>query len=287
MSNRLLEGTKEIIELNKLAGDIIAYIISRNESSIRRWHHWYVNSNSNFEVDNFDVPYMYIAELSNLDKYEHLSDFISGNRRSLDTKFYLSIEFARRPVGNNRAYYEGGSAHPNIVILFPTDEFNDELSYRFSTIDGEPSIGTLSDYVKIIMLRLYKGSLVHELQHAYDDWRSGGNFIKDKASSDYYSSKQSNAATSTDQDEIFRRYRKYLALPHEYWARLTQTISNIGYLIHGADFTDATKEFKSAFLGWDYLDYDAKKRLLKVFYKYWDELNKNRRKQRPLRTGNA
>ncbi len=80
----------------------------------------------------------------------------------------------------------------------------------------------------------YKGILIHELQHAYDDWRSNGKYEdskdgyykrRDKA----YTLKNKKKLKEEEKDFIKSQNVEYLNLKYEVDARFTESISNIDF----------------------------------------------------------
>lgn len=166
--------------------------------------------------------------------------------------------------------YRGEGAHS--VFLY----FDDKDLHEFATSTKDK--GRVDEIFLRKMMTSRLDVLVHELQHAYDDYRSGGK----------YTDKQKDKDVSTgdirrNDDE---QYEKYLKYSHEVSARYTQVMSvlkkalmtgelkNFSYEYYGKnDLERFMKFFKENFGGWDILDADVKKRLLNraaVEYQAWD-----------------
>lgn len=102
--------------------------------------------------------------------------------------------------------------------------------------------------------KIYNQILVHELQHAYDDIRSGGKYIQNKQSDQYYNSK-------------YKSEYSYLRLPHEVWARFAELAEHINPYIRRSNIVNIVEDH---IRGWEYLDEPMKKRILKAAYKLYD-----------------
>jgi len=105
-----------------------------------------------------------------------------------------------------------------------------------------------------------KDTLVHELQHAYDWWRSNGKYNSDKKSKKYYQG-DTEAPLSPEQKKL------YYQLPPEYWARFSETIYKIDKRLPFEAFYEV---FQKKFRGWDVLSPNDLKRLKKAIWGYWD-----------------
>lgn len=100
--------------------------------------------------------------------------------------------------------------------------------------------------------------LAHEMQHAYDDYRSKGKAFYSKATVKYFNNKKLGTSD----------YDSYLNLSHEIWARFTETALSMDPT--ETDFRKWARSFQSNFLGWKLMNEKQKKRLIKELYKYFD-----------------
>jgi hypothetical protein len=112
-------------------------------------------------------------------------------------------------------------------------------------------------------------TVLHELQHAYDSWRSGGMYMANKATSKYHN-KYSDDNTVSDQ-----QYKEYLNLQHEINARFTETLRKIVFTKQNngdfkgkpdshillANFDSVKNQFINNFHGFNELSDKSKKRL--------------------------
>lgn len=118
-----------------------------------------------------------------------------------------------------------------------------------------------------ILEESFKDIIVHELQHAYDDFRTDGKFVRHKKTQDFFKMIQNR----TDKDlKNKEEYIKYLNLPHELWGRFAQTVSNFNENDWSEDFILILKGFRNGFEGYEYLNDKDKKRLIKALYKLHD-----------------
>lgn len=201
------EGYKEADELDKLATEIITFFTEKNYPIVNR-----INKRSNKEnvkdyYFNFNMVNIEDAIIKK-EIYNELEDFISIRNRPLWIIISDNIKYS---------HYSGNE---NIIRLKNQEyKFKELLDYHIKVAPKDPDDNSINaDYAKRIIRSilgtLYRSTLVHELQHAYDHFRSNGKYTNDKKSRNYY--KNFNAMVD---DMSNKNFLKYLKLPHEYWAR--------------------------------------------------------------------
>lgn len=160
--------------------------------------------------------------------------------------FKLSVKPQRWNIDDSKSI--SGSFRGNTVNDYPNSgiiqiKYDDDLikeitKYRNEIIDQGQNFDDGLLYNKIFF-SLYN-VLIHELQHAYDFYRSDGKYTQDKKSIDYYNQRK-------DVDELEKMYddgikltdqqikklnilsKKYLKLRHEIDARFTQAIRKVSF----------------------------------------------------------
>ena len=122
-------------------------------------------------------------------------------------------------------------------------------------------------------------TLLHELQHAYDAWRSKNKFVNNTKMGKFR-----NKQTSNDSDED-DKYNSYLKLQHEVNARFSQALEAITLYDYnfGKDPTKAfnkrtmrpfdtvLNDFKQSFNGWNVMSPSVQKRLVNRISKMYHE----------------
>lgn len=139
---------------------------------------------------------------------------------------------------------------------------------------------------------------IHELQHAYDKYRSGGKSFK-KQTSDYENRRfkanelKKKAELEEEEKEFIDTLNKeYLNFPHEINARFTQAIQNTSfselvkndegnYRFEMLPLDDVLKSFKLHFKGYNFLDEKSKRKLIRKASQFW-HLDKERIEQRNI-----
>jgi hypothetical protein len=152
-----------------------------------------------------------------------------------------------RKRNTTNAYYSS----PGEIMLFL--DLGDYTKFRESIHDR------ILEWPLRDLLGTRQYSLVHELQHAYDDWDSKGKYKQNKRSQDADWARYSG---QPNEGEL------YLNNPIEISARYRHTVSQLGASIHGP-WKDYYWKFKDAFNGWRILSVDDKRRLTKRLAAYW------------------
>lgn len=105
--------------------------------------------------------------------------------------------------------------------------------------------GKRLDLIQYYIYDDYKVSILHELQHAYDDWRSNGEAIKEPdgfiASRDKDRELMSKGIENLKEEErefVGKHYKKYLNLKFEVDARFTTAIEKTSFYDLDWDLTD-------------------------------------------------
>lgn len=252
-------------EMIKLSNDVL-------KSVIRKAVNYFLYSYPN-------ILTTYVGVFQNLpQKYNKLSEFLRT--------YHMKIVFDE----GNRIYFSPiGNTNGSIVLGKYTNHFT-ENAYKICTdfINNHPNVEDASDdeiteLYRDIYFAVYSEkmilSLAHELQHAYDSWRSKNKAFKDKASNKYYSSGNKNFE---DMDK--ETYEKYLKLHHEINARFTQAMAQVrlieivftrddpnrpfGYQ-YAIPINDFIKSFKLNFLGYDVLTPKQQKYVLRRASQYY------------------
>lgn len=276
------QSTREIIDL---AQDVLIGI-SRQLAKIL---------NKNFEKPAYDwnrpfvLPPIFLSQIPSFSKktYNKLADFIENSNLEIWPKY-------KQEIKRQRGYYTPPGLYDNKpkLIIFYEHEYRHELMRSVK----EKALNYLSMYPDTKPIELFNShdfyfnmfiefnkrkTLEHELQHAYDDYRSRGKVFQSKAVFKH----GSKYGWGDDDLDTPGRYKSYLKLPHEVWARFVQAIGNIYFYsidTHAQDkdglkytqkkmldVRDVIEDFKSSFHGWKILPEKFQKRLIKSVVQYW------------------
>ena len=243
----LFEGVKEQGELRRLVEEVIEKFSSENYSVVYRVKRQLESGVSIESQFNNDI--MGLNEIVDFGSYDVLKDFIMNAS--------VSIIF-REESSTRKGYYSW--ENKNVSIKY-SKEFEDSLVYQVG-LYGEISSMEAKQILKKAMGISFRSTLIHELQHAYDAYRSGGKYSSDKRSVRYYKEKVDGPMSDLERSV-------YLSLPHEYWARFSQTMAEI--FKEGMGFAELVDKFKSSsIMKFGSLRDGDKRRILKALYAYWD-----------------
>lgn len=239
----LNEGQTEVNEIYLLADQIIEFFAKRNDKFYKE-----------IKEDGYIEDYL-VKMVFNPSKYKTLIPFIS--------QFDLLIQFNKDENRNIKGEFSMNSDtyEPSASIIINTNnkwfESNIEMGYD-KYKDNEYEI------LKYGLSKTFRSSIAHELQHAYDYFRSEGKFSKSKQSAEFY--KQVNKDNILDgfSPEAEKMYNN---LPHEQWARFTETMEE---LVFDGGFKDVLNQFKDKYRNFNALSEKDKNRLIKALYVYYD-----------------
>jgi len=255
----ILEGYKEVTEIDKLATEIIIKFAEMNYPIVNRIYKRGENTSMGFNF-NFDMVYVEDC-VKHIEMYEYLKDFILNKKR-------LTVIF-KNDITSNGLF--NGSR--NIIEIKNTEDFKKNLRYQIKVAPKDPDDNSIKtdDAFRALKSSIgvaYRSILLHELQHAYDDFRSKGKYLSDKRSRKFYE-KNKNISNKPFDMKI---YLQYLKLPHEYWARFTQFAGAYFYI--NRPFKEILRDFKdSPIIRFNDIPEKDQKRLIKALYMFWTDTN--------------
>lgn len=268
----LSEGYKEQDELGKLATEIITAFAKNNIGFTKRCYKQFQADPNSITADDINYDSIFIEDHVSPSAYKYLGKMFDGTSLSV----LLTDQLSHAGSYHGR-YYRNGSRNTNnsiIKLKFPNKDFIDFLEYNFKIYSSNNKEPTNDDYFGVFRSAFgvaYRRTLIHELQHAYDDFRSSGKYRDNPKSEKYYSKYNPlNPSYSPEQ------FAEYYGLPHEYWARFSDTISDMRS-IAAKSFAEVAKDFKLKVSGWENIDSDGQRRLMRALYKMWDEMRSQRK----------
>ena len=257
----LNEGYAEITEIEKLSIQIVQFFADKNTDFIKR----IINGLDSEEYFNFEYGFLYDI-IYDKSVYPLLKDFI--DKTDINIRFINNFSSSGVFIPNGKK--SGGEIWLKIENF---NEFVAEIGYgvEFYKLKTDWSVEKAAQLLRISLGSAIRNILIHELQHAYDDFRSNGNYANDKKSKNYYKNlNYKPLSPGAVMDDKTRQI--YLTLPHEYWARFSEFATK-RYM--GGSFDQILKTFKQTFSGYNLLSDNVKNRLQKALYKFWDEKNNN------------
>lgn len=237
----IVEGYKEINEISKLSDEIVN-LLALSWVRISR----VISRQGVFSTSLNKI-------ITNKESYKTLNDFIENSN--------LAIVFFKSNPKNRGGFIEDqdDNGQLTIGININYDKFYGELSKQRLTSNDERQ-------VKINAVNnIFKPIMVHELQHAYDHYRSNGNFKNTKKTHEFIGKYGDNIENWDKDPELLKNYYN---LPHEIWARFSQAAYKLDL---NKDINQFYQDFKNSFYKYELLSDEDKKRLGKAIYKYYDE----------------
>lgn len=146
-------------------------------------------------------------------------------------------------------------------------------NYFYDTLDS--NISNMNRYNLHKFLNLRKNTLEHELQHAFDDYRSKGKFNKGTVL----------LPSDVNSPNYISKYKDYVNSSHEISAFFTNTASkvlDVSYKNKSKWYADSyydpsnwdkvSNAFKSEFPSWDSVDTNVQKKLMKRLYQLYSTM---------------
>lgn len=214
-------------------------------------HNMFNNFNSKQSMDfvfyktQVKIPETFTHKLT----YKKINHFVKTQK--------IVIRFISRnsKMKNQRAFLSYASDTNAIINLVYDDN---GVQYFDNILTGSVDEGFFNFFEKNIS-KVFYNSILHELQHLYDAWLSGGNAFN-KQKGDKYKTNQKNAYDLSQKDmtvksmNIIKNAKQdYFRLPHEVNARYATAINQIQFTISDGDyikmkdFDDVLWDFKTEY----------------------------------------
>lgn len=275
----LEEDFDSVKEIKELANETLIHLAKLNIDYILR------------QVEEGKVHHLYQTTLLNVyqdnpKKFPTLSNFLTNSRIYVNISRKTQDEVLGHYTHIKEPEYDREALRN--ITLFPKVNFYDKLT-QDALKDKE------HDYKDTYFTFWYAfhSTLEHEIQHAYDDFRSNSKLFQSKPTKQYldkHTLPNGKEVNYTNAEERTKKYREYLNLQHEVWARFTQAVNEtrfikgdfaispegIDYLKYEMKPLDVViKDFKIEFDGWRILPDAMKKRLLARVSAYWHKEMEN------------
>lgn len=212
------EDYESIREIKNFANDVLMVLSKENYDEIVK------NNGDLYNANLLGLPIDEIYKNSNKE-YKKLKDFLTKTNiviflipmKSKATKgdysVNLSKKYDRHDYKTIRIYFDD-----SLVNILKDSIVEKKTNNR--TI--EPHDIYVKLYFKLISI------VIHELQHAYDDYRSEGIIYNSKEFKQYLE-KYANEEEIQDKEEELEKIQNYLKLPHEVWARFSQSMDKLRF----------------------------------------------------------
>lgn len=275
-------GQKDLEKFTNEVLKSLADAILRNKAQM-------VGYGESIEEPLYDLPATHTI-MMNGDGYAEIGEFVKDTTiRIVPTR----IIKGRRDLKGQLEYTEPDKFGNDFfkIWLQYKDADLDEINLMFSKDGG--SVTQQDLYFKLFYM--FYSTLLHELQHAYDAWRSSGKAFNAQLNKDYLSAQDrstylKNTKNYEDMspeeiEAIGKSDKAYLNLVHEINARYAQAIQKTQ--LTGMDFDtfddikknweDVYRQFRTNFEGWRLLSDKMKKKLVRRLAKAYQEESENLR----------
>jgi len=285
----LEEDYYSIKEISDLSTQVLLHIAQVNMESLKR------QIELGDDISYFNPIMLLDVYQKNPKKYPTLEEFITNSR--------IFVNISRHSSEKTRGSYthikepEYDRETMRDITLYPKKDFFKEITEEFKKERQYP-ISAEDLYFKLWYA--FNSTLEHEIQHAYDDFRSNSKLFQARKTKDYmkkHTMANGREANYADPERNIRKYKEYLKLQHEIWARFTQAISKTHFTTgdfakteDGVDYIHSTmkplgdvlKKFRYNFDAWEIMPDSVKKKLYARVSAYWhkeqenlDQKNKN------------
>jgi hypothetical protein len=266
-----------IQELKKLTDDILYEVASKNYPDYQR---------------NNIFGYIYGIHLGDMDatRYREIGDFVKNHNVQVYFTPYKEGDVGVNaktkgtylfPSTTDKRDYKTGFGR-EINVNYNYNEMKNAVDTMLKEKDAEGKNFNVTDIYSKFSSRLHL-TLLHELQHAYDEYRSKGMAFQSKQSVSFQKKYPQKAAADTKMEELaeLNKFKSYSNLPHEVWARFTQAVTNVpffnvdmdaseNYFIYAMNpLHNVVKKFTTYFENWRLLPEKMKWTLIKRVSQFW------------------
>ena len=276
------EDYESVQEIKSLAEDILMYFSKQNYSRIKEY------SEDLSKIVYFNPIKINAAYQNSSKKYKNLEDFL------IETNImFLFLPSDGSDYGHYSAIisknYNPGE-HRDISLFYKND-FIEKLQEQISEKNSNSKEISVTD-IYTIMYLFFLSTLVHELQHAYDDYRSKGKLYNTKEFNQYIEDYEDEVSLVEKNDDL-NMIKRYFNLPHEVWARFSQAVLKLEFYNSAGLFESpggklylkykirplraVVNEFFYKYDGWQFLFEpennlsNIQRRLIKAIVSFWNK----------------
>jgi hypothetical protein len=246
----LREGYAEFPEIKRLVQDICEKIAEGIPNGFDR-----VVGATGQDYSFIDVYFDFTALSSH--GYNVLADFIENSRYTFEMK---------QEDHQNAGGFQGGAITINLNERRTLADLEKAVEpYRSRKIGAGNKKKALAD----ILIKSVGTVIIHEVQHAFDYYRSDSLYDDTKQVTQYEDLIDKIRQSGSYPEGVNRKtlHDLYLGFPHEYWARFSQTVLELDLT---QPLNALAKDFISKFVGWHAVDDRGRRRLLaslsKLYY---------------------
>ena len=263
---KLFENYKQIEEISDLAHEILKGIAIEFKEKTLEYK-------KDDKVGFIFIPHYYLYNIEH-SKFDILKDFIKS--------FPLAVKYKTTESKGTRGNFYSTKDKNYITIFYDMEvllkKMNDIYKNKYETNDLDDH----NDYYYALYFHSHD-TLMHELQHAYDSYRSEGKFVNTRFENDVRKTMSlkniGKEIKLKDEDLKFieKNRKEYYKIPHEVNARYTQAIKETSFYdvkrgFHNFEmksYKEVLESFILNFMAWHRLSAKMQKRLKNRLYKDW------------------
>ena len=267
-------------DIEKFANSILKFLAQRCIDEYE-----YLRKYDSESIELYNLPIVYTGKITG-EGYDEIANFVQETSIKITPTTLIDkpstrgrLQYASPESNNGREYFE--------IKL----KYNQEDLYKINELLSEKYPDVTANDVYFRLFYIFYSTLIHELQHAYDAWRSKGKAFNSQLSQKYVrqqglanqlEKKSREELTPEEIDALGNSYKAYLNLVHEINARYAQAMQKVRIKGYDDNFNDVMKtwddvysQFKLNFEGWRFLSDKMKKKLARRVAKAYQEESEN------------
>lgn len=290
---------EEVIEEDYKSNAEIKELANQTLLELAKANYDYVERQSNLAEYQDGIKLFLAVTLNavyheNPDKFPLLREFLLKSNVIVNVRPEKDTHTKGDYVANEDGDYRFGKLR--YINLYFDESFSKKMAFDSrKTTDAGDKVNYHDLYFP--MFNTFNSTLMHELQHAYDDFRTNSKIFKTKQTADYRNKYFfAGQEINFNPEKETEKHNAYLIQPHEIWARFTQAIHDAKF--YKVDFKgdtiqytmfpieQAIHSFISHMKGFELLDKETQRRLIRKTAQFWHEDNekvKEKNKKRAVK----
>jgi GNAT superfamily N-acetyltransferase len=267
------ETYDSVHEIRDIANDIIVHVSKLNAGQYKQQRHFtYIQGT-------------FLRDVAFKKKPVELLQFVT------QSQLYISFT-PRQENQDSTGRYNSNFNDPSILKRTEIEVFYDKAEIARKIEEDLKKDYYSHNSVYNTFYYAFIATIIHELQHAYDDFRSRGRAYRTKQfkafNKKYWKSGENKEVKFAELDDQGRleKFKSYLKLPHEIWARFSEAFQRIGFyksdwhedpndpnslkVIYTMEpMKESIRDLKIYMPNFSVLDQATKERLYKAVIAYW------------------
>ena len=290
------EDYDSIQEIKVLANAVLKKIALRSLSSVKEYVQDYNNGNDlMIWFQNVSLNEVFDDDRAKYVKLRSFLEASSNTKVYMSNKAFMSAKMDSHTKGNysyrlskSKSFKRG---LPREINLYYGQDFKNTLVEKVNEIVEGGQIVKVGRNLNasdlyFILYYPFISTLIHEIQHAYDDFRSDSKIYQTKEFDKFIKLNNELVVNkeSVSKEEFYKRDVDYLNLNHEVWARFSQAMDKVRFTTGDIlknekgesywkdemkDIHEVAKDFARTFDSFDVLPEDVKRKLMRKISQFW------------------